>query len=71
MRGLTERISIRYFLAIDAFVASPAPAQLEKRLNDWFDATERYPRQLHEMDRGTYVAMKRQDYVRQQTASVQ
>ncbi len=71
VRGLMERNTMRYYLAIDAFLgaASAAPAaRPEKRLQDWFTATERYPRQLREMDRATYVEMKRAEYRRQQTA---
>ena len=29
-------------------------------------AIERYPRQLHEMERSEYLAMKRMEYARQQ-----
>jgi hypothetical protein len=64
MLGATERNTMRYFLAIDAYLASlaaPAGAQVDKRLNDWFAATEKYPRQLHEMDRGEYLAMKQKE----------
>ena len=69
MRGAIERNAMRYYLAIDAYLASlrsPADQQVEKRIQTWFDATERYPRQLREMDRKTYVAMKRGEYERQQ-----
>jgi hypothetical protein len=69
MRGVVERNSMRYYLAIEAFLGSlPAPpqAQLEKRLRDWFAAVERYPRQLHEMEQGEYLEMKRKEYLRQQ-----
>ncbi|MET0384250.1 MAG: hypothetical protein ABW032_12595 [Burkholderiaceae bacterium] len=59
VRGLVERNTMRYYLAIDAFVAAPAPAQLDERLNAWFDATERYSRQLHEIDKPDYLAMKK------------
>ncbi len=59
VRGLVERNTMRYYLAIDDYVGAPAPAQLEKRLADWFDATERYPRQLHELEKADYLAMKR------------
>jgi len=58
VRGLVERNTMRYYLAIDDFVAAPAPGQLGQRLNTWFDATERYPRQLHEMDKPDYLSMK-------------
>lgn len=70
VRGLVERNTMRYYLAIDTFLgaASTAPAaQLEKRLQDWFTAVERYPRQLHEMERPAYLEMKRAEYLRQQT----
>ena len=59
VRGLVERNTMRYYLAIDDYVAAPAPSQLEQRLATWFDATERYPRQLHELERADYLAMKR------------
>ena len=64
VRGLVERNTMRYYLAIDDYVAAPAPSQLEQRLNTWFDATERYPRQLHELDKGDYLAMKRGEAAR-------
>jgi len=70
VRGLVERNTMRYYLAIDAFLgaANAVPAaQLEKRLQSWFTAVERYPRQLHEMDRGEYLEMKRAEHLRQQT----
>lgn len=70
-RGLIERNTMRYYLAIDAYLdaTDTHPAeQFEQRLQSWFTATERYSRQLHEMDRETYVAMKRGEYLRQQSA---
>ena len=69
IRGLVERNTMRYYLAIDAYLgaASAPPAQqLEKSLRAWFDATEKYARQLHEIDREEYMAMKRREYARQQ-----
>jgi hypothetical protein len=70
MRGLAERNTMRYYLAIDAYLgALPAatPLQLQKRLQSWFNATEQYPRQLHEVSRTAYIDMKRREYLRQQT----
>jgi hypothetical protein len=62
MRGVMERNTMRYYLAIDAYLgslAAPPAAQAAKRLNDWFSATERYPRQLGEnIGRAQYIAMK-------------
>jgi hypothetical protein len=69
MRGLVERNTMRYYLAIEAFLGSlsaPPQTRVEKRLRDWFAATERYPRQLHELEQDEYLAMKRKEYQRQQ-----
>jgi len=70
IRGLVERNSMRYYLAIEAFlgaVSAPPQERLEKRLREWFAACERYPRQLHELEQGEYLGMKRKEYLRQQT----
>ncbi|HEX7811355.1 MAG TPA: hypothetical protein VF460_05560 [Burkholderiales bacterium] len=69
VRGMIERNTMRYYLAIETHLNSlsvPAGTRIEKRLNDWFDAIERYPRQLHEMERDDYLAMKRREIRRQQ-----
>lgn len=73
MRGVIERNTMRYYLAIDSYLdslAAPPAQQLEKRLADWFDATERYPQQLHEMERADYLAMKRKE-AKRESASAQ
>ncbi|TDG03265.1 hypothetical protein E1N52_35750 [Paraburkholderia guartelaensis] len=70
MRGLVERNTMRYYLAIDTYLSVPSgvpDTQLTRRLNDWFSASEQYPRQLHEIDRPQYVEMKQQECRRQQT----
>lgn len=70
VRGAIERNVMRYYLAVDAHLASlgALPGQrVEKRIQTWFSNTERYPRQLREMDRSTYVAMKRVEYERQRS----
>ncbi len=72
VRGAVERNAMRYYLAIDAYLDTmdaPEGQRVDKRLNQWFSATERYPRQLREMDRGSYLALKRDAYGRQQTAA--
>ncbi|HEX6721352.1 MAG TPA: hypothetical protein VF107_07265, partial [Burkholderiaceae bacterium] len=56
--------AMRYYLAVVAYVeslAAPPPQRLDKRLRDWFDATERHALQLHELDREQYLAMKRNE----------
>lgn len=78
LRGVVERNTMRYYLAIEAFLGalSVAPdqpnspnlsnARLEKALQDWFTGIERYPRQLHELQRHEYLDMKRKEYLRMQ-----
>ena len=65
VRGVAERNTMRYFLAIEAVLKTQSlpPAQQEDaRYREWFTATERYPRQLkEEMDVNQYVAMKKQE----------
>ncbi|WP_296495066.1 hypothetical protein [Rhodoferax sp.] len=72
VRGVVERNTMRYYLAIDSFLASqrePPAARLEQRLQAWFSAVERYPLQLHEVERADYLAMKRAEVQRQQTVN--
>ena len=64
MLGVVERNTMRYYLAIDAYMERPAKAQLAERLALWFDSTERYARQLHEVKKQDYLAMKRNEYKR-------
>ena len=62
VRGALERNTMRYFLAIDAFLnaaSAPSEARFERRLQLWFAATERYSQQLHEIEQTEYLAQKR------------
>ena len=68
VRGIAERNTMRYFLAIDAHLSAlsiPRPQRFEESSERWFAATERYALQLREPDHDTYVAMKRAEYQRQ------
>jgi len=69
VRGLVERNTMRYYLAIDAYLGTlpfPPRERFDQRLANWFDATEQYSRQLHEVDRNAYMDMKHNEYQRQQ-----
>ncbi|MEO8383942.1 MAG: hypothetical protein ABI583_01770 [Betaproteobacteria bacterium] len=69
MRGLVERNTMRYHLAVESYLGALSlkpSAQFEKRIKDWFLAVEQYPRQLHEMDQSQYLDMKRKENLRQQ-----
>jgi hypothetical protein len=68
-RGVIERNTMRYYLAIEAYLGAlslPSAQQFEKRLADWHSGVERYPVQLRELERGEYVARKREQVRRQQ-----
>jgi hypothetical protein len=70
-RAVVERNTMRYYLAIEAFLgalsASPQ-ARFEKRIHAWFEATELYARQLHELEQREYLDMKRKENARRQAA---
>ena len=68
--GLVERNTMRYYLAIDAYLSAyslPPADQPEKRIQTWYAATERYATQLHEMDQAEYLEMKRNEMRRQRS----
>ncbi len=65
VRGVVERNTMRYYLAVEAWVDAmtlPGEARAEQSLRNWYSAIERYPRQLHEMAEGDYLAMKRVEF---------
>jgi hypothetical protein len=63
-----ERNTMRYYLAVDAYLASleiPEGTRVAKRLNDWYSAQASYPVQLDEdVTRADYLAMKQKEYAR-------
>lgn len=69
MRAVVERNTMRYYLAIEAFLGalSAPPAQRqERRLQLWHASARRYPLQLQEPGSGAYLEMKRKEIQRQQ-----
>ena len=70
MRGAVERNTMRYYLAIEAYLATlgqPAGQQFNLRLDHWFEATEEYPDQFNDIDKNSYLAIKKSEYQRQKT----
>jgi hypothetical protein len=70
VRGLIERNTMRYQLAIETYFSAlsvPPDARPEKRLTEYYAVSERYPRQLHDVERKDYLALKRKELVRQQS----
>ena len=72
IRGVIERNSMRYYFAIQSFLdtqKSPIETRFKRRINDWFDMTEKHHKQLYEMDKKDYLKykkMERKDQVRLQ-----
>jgi hypothetical protein len=69
IRGIVERNTMRFYLAIDAYLAAlaqPADKQLQKSLENWYTTSEHYAAQLHEVELNEYLVMKHQEYKRQQ-----
>ena len=69
--GLLERNTMRYYLAIDAYLgayALPPGEQAERRIREWYASTDRYATQLHEMEQADYLDMKRKEVRRQQAS---
>ena len=72
MQGVIERNTMRYYLAIEAFLAAraqPAERRTAAMMENYFEYIERFPRQLHEMERAEYLAMKQREYQRMRAAS--
>jgi hypothetical protein len=71
-RGVVERNTMRYYLAIVAYLGTlttPVSQQVDKRLNDWFNSIEKYPAQLHELTRQQYLEMKHREMSGDQAVS--
>jgi hypothetical protein len=69
VEGVMERNAMRYYLALQAYLESlhvSSEQRFEKRLQRWYDLTDRYRRQLYEMDRDEYLSGKRREYDDQQ-----
>jgi hypothetical protein len=72
MRGVVERNTMRYYLAVEAWLGAmslPPGQRVEKSLRDWYAAVEQYPTQLHELGEGEYLAMKRREFAEQRGQS--
>ena len=64
-RGGSERNLVRYLLAIQTYFETldiePEDERYRQRLETWFDYTEKYSRQLHELDKDEYISIKLQE----------
>lgn len=62
--GAAERNVVRYLLALRTTLET-ADTPFAERAAAWFDATEEYARQLHELPRDTYLENKAREYANQ------
>lgn len=65
VRGIIERNVMRYYLALATVLDTrtvPLDGRFEARIRRWFDLTEHYRAQLHELDRTEYLQAKRQEH---------
>lgn len=72
VRGVVERNTLRYYLALQSHLQThdaPGGNATQLGLQTWFNATERYAEQLHEMDGPDYIAMKLKEIQRQKTVA--
>jgi len=60
VRGIVERNAMRYYLAIQAYFETRDKSSAQ-RFERWFDLTERYPVQLHELEKPEYLQYKLQE----------
>lgn len=67
-RGSLERTAVRAYFAIQTYMDAlnnPENERFEKRINDYYDLTGRFPQQLYEMDKSEYLANKRREHTNQ------
>jgi hypothetical protein len=68
VRGIIERNSVRYYLAIQSYLQTqsiPARLRFTARISKWFELTEKYHRQLYEMDKKDYLEYKQKEHLDQ------
>lgn len=68
VRGAVERNTMRYYLALQTYLDTlklPESQLFEQRISRWYDLTAKYPRQLKELDKGSYLSNKRQERAKQ------
>jgi hypothetical protein len=69
VRAVVERNAMRYYVAIDSYlnaVSARREERFEKALKACIDTLEQYATQLQEVNRTTYLQMKKNEYKRMQ-----
>jgi hypothetical protein len=69
-RGAIERNAVRYYFAIQSFINSlryPEESRFSMTTSEWYDLTNRYRKQLFEMDKKDYLTFKTKEHKNQVT----
>jgi hypothetical protein len=64
VKGMIERNAMRHYLALQVFLDTlhlTEEERFEARLHAWYEKTEKYPRQLFEMEKEEYLVAKRRE----------
>jgi hypothetical protein len=73
-RGALERNAVRYYFAFQSFMDTlhfPKESRFRMRIGNWYDLTNRYRKQLYEMDKEDYLKVKTKEYKNQQMLQLQ
>ena len=65
IKGAIERNAVRYYLAVQAYMDTLKASddqRFEKRLSRWYDLTNRFRKQLYELDKEEYLSSKRREH---------
>ena len=62
IEGIIERNVMRYYLALSVYLDADENHQMKAA---WFDATEKFAMQLHEVERADYLEAKKQEFKQQ------
>jgi hypothetical protein len=68
VRGVVERNAVRYYLALQAYMETrhlPPDKRFAAAADLWFDLTERFHKQLYEMNKAEYLEIKRREHLQQ------
>jgi hypothetical protein len=69
-RGSIERNAVRYYFAIQTFMNTlryPEERRFSMRINEWYNLTSRYRKQLFDLDKKDYLTFKITDHKNQVT----
>jgi hypothetical protein len=69
-RGAIERNAVRYYCAIQSFMRTlryPEASRFSMRISEWYDLTDRYRKQLFDLDRKDYLTFKTKEHENQVT----